>query len=108
MDRFDILRNTGKEVLKSLYEKNEEYSMDDSEYIPIVKTVIKGIENSGKTLGLSPPKIEELSESLKDFIRQLYIGIWLENSEDEEDKELAAQEGKEYFDYIFEYEEHPD
>ena len=107
MERFDILMNAGKEVLKSLYEKNVEEMMDDSEYIPIVKTVIKGIENSGKKLGLSTPKTEELSESLKDFIRQLYIGLWLENSQEEEDKEADAQDGKEYFDYVYEYEEHP-
>lgn len=107
MEYFDILMIAGKDVLMRLYEKNEYDPMDDAEYIPILKSVIEGIENSAKTLGLSDPERKKLSKSLKDFVRRLYIKVWLENLEEGEEEDLAEQEAKENFDYIFKHEEHP-
>lgn len=38
-----IAEGIGKEIIKRLHEYNEEHSLDDAEYIPLIKRIIEAI-----------------------------------------------------------------
>ncbi len=82
----------GKAVLKELSEYNKKDSMDDeNEYFPIIKVIIAGIVNS-----YNGPRSDKdrIGNELLDFIKQLYINMWLEYANEEEDEPDIEQETK--------------
>ena len=107
MNNFDILIGTGKAILDRLHEQNQIYAMDDAEYIPVIKTIIKGIQDYAIKLNLQKEQISKIKSKLKCYARELYLKMWLEHGEEGENVVAAKAEGKENFDYIYKYEEHP-
>jgi hypothetical protein len=109
MNGFDILTGNGITILDRLHEQNQIETMDDAEYIPLIKIIIKGIQDYAIKLNLPKKQISEIEIKLKDYSRKLYLKIWLEQCK-EIDGVISAEaesEGAGTFDYIYEYEEHP-
>ena len=109
MNSFDILTGNGKTILHRIYEQNKIETMDDAEYIPLMKIIIKGIQDYAIKLNLPKKQISKIESELKDYSRKLYLKMWLEQCEEIEGviTAEAESEGTETFDYIYEYEEHP-
>ena len=108
MTTKDVLLDSGKSILQSLHDKNCQEHMDDSEYITIIKTIIKGLSEYAANIELPANQITDLTNSLKKHALTLYLIVWLETGEEGENEEEAIQEGTEYFQYIFEHEMYPE
>ncbi|MCD5380523.1 hypothetical protein LR004_01220 [Candidatus Gracilibacteria bacterium] len=93
-------------IISNIHKKNEILKMDDLEYIPLLKTIILGVEK-GISDG-SNKEVEIMKKKLFLYSRELYLKDWLNNGEEGEDIEQARQEGIEWFDYIYTNEEYPE
>jgi len=109
MNSFDILTGTGKTILDRIYEQNQIEIMDDAEYIPLMKIIIKGIQEYAIKLNIPKKQISKIESKLKDYSRKLYLKMWLKQCEEIDGVVSAEAESEctETFDYIYEYEEHP-
>ncbi len=101
----------GKTILHEYFVYSGKHSMDDVEYIPVVKIIIQGICKS-MTLSKSDKKeIRKVNNQLKDFNRKLYTDLWLKNTKENEGNDIDVDEetesAKYYFDYVYKNEEHP-
>lgn len=100
----------GKEIIKRLHKYNEEYSIDDAEYIPLIKRIIEAIGSYLIQSDKSMSEIENLTGSLVAYAKKLYVEscqIHAEESGEDIPQEQVKDESEEYFDYIYEHEEHP-
>jgi len=104
--------NIGISILKSFYDYYCTQDLDDADYIPVVKVIINGIQESMLSLGVADKEAESLNEKLIDFNRELYKDLWLKNAKRNEDPKDIELDGESesaayYFDYIYEHGEHP-
>ena len=105
--------NIGEAILKKYFDHNCKNAIDDTEYIPIVKVIIQGIEESMLSSNEDKKEIREVKNKLKDFNRKLYTELWLKHARENEDEDDIDEE-KELnsaiycFDYIYKNEEYPD
>lgn len=101
----------GKSILHEYFVYNCKQSMDDVEYIPVIKIIIKGICKSMSLSNCDKKDIREVENKLKDFNRNLYTDLWLKNTKENEGDDLDVDEetesAKYYFDYVYKNEEHP-
>jgi hypothetical protein len=101
----------GESILNKYFDHNCKNSLDDAEYIPIVKIIIHGIEESMLTENIDKKEIMKVKNKLKDFNRKLYTDLWLKNTRENEgddiDEEEESNSAKYYFDYVYKHEEHP-
>ena len=86
--------------------------MDDEDYIPVVKVIINGMQESMLSSGIAEKDVESLKNRLIEFTRELYKERWLEHAREDEDSENLDLDGESesatfYFDYIYEHGEHP-
>ena len=107
--------NIGRKILQNYFAYYTENSLDDVEYIPVVRLVIEGIVEEMASSGLLEPNCNEVAEKLKAYNRTLYQNIWIEHAkEDEDSDEEPLDLAKEYqmakhtFDYIYAHGEHPE
>lgn len=105
----------GRTILRSYFDYYTKKSLDDTEYIPVVRLIIEGMAKEMRSSGMLGPNCHEVVDKLKAFNRSLYQNIWIEHAkEDEEWGEEPADLEKEYesakytFDYIYEHGEHPE
>ncbi len=108
----DIHIKIGKIILKDFFEYNDKEPFDDSEYIPLNKLLINGIAKSISAEGFKEDTVLLVKDELKDFVRDLYINLWLKNATEDEgrdDIDLEEERNRAIytFDYIYEHEEHP-
>ena len=94
----DILLEAGKSVISAFFDRNEKYSMDDAEILPLVKDVVNGISAHSNN-------VEKMREELFRFAQKKYTDICYKDPDVAEDVQL--QENKEYFEYVYENEKHP-
>ena len=104
--------NIGISILKNFYDYYCAQKLDDAEYIPVVKVIINGIQESMLSSGVADKEAESLNEKLIEFNRELYKDLWLKNAKKNEDpKDIDLDSESEsaayYFDYIYEHGEHP-
>ena len=102
--------NIGKSILQDFYDYSCEKSLDDAEYIPVVRIIIEGIVKSMSNANFNKKDIQDTEKGLKEFNCYLYVDEWLNNTkEDEEDMDLEGEteSARYYFEYIYEYGEHP-
>jgi hypothetical protein len=111
MTEINIAEGIGKEIIKHLHDYYEEIKMDDAEYIPLIKRVIKAINNHIGLYDISKSENETLKETLLTYAKDLYVEICQihakENNEDIS-SEQVKEESEEFFDYIYKHEEYPD
>ena len=100
----------GKEIIKRLHQHNEENSLDDTEYIPLIKRIIEAIGVYMSQSDKSKLEIDSLTSTLIGYAKGLYVELCqIHAEEDNEDISLeqVKEESEEYFDYIYEHEDHP-
>jgi hypothetical protein len=105
-----IFLKIGKAILRDYFDYYVENSLDDGEYIPIVRVIIEGIAKEMESGGMGQQGRNELIEKLKNFNRQIYQNRWIkqvEEAEDRLDKEKEYQEAKKTFDYVYKHGKHP-
>ncbi len=107
MDTIDILLESGKSVLQSLHDKNEQETMDDVDYLSIIKSVIHGFSEYLVETSHDPKQISDLKIKLKEHALTLFLILWMKNIEEGENENDVKQEGKEYFQYVYKHGEHP-
>ncbi len=94
-------------IITRLHERYDKKGIDDVEYIPLLKSVINGALDFAEEAELSDNQQTKIKETLFDYARDLYLNGWLMNGEPDEDKEQAAEEGMNWFGYIYENEKYP-
>ena len=107
---MEIHRNIGKSILKDFYDFSSEKSLDDAEYIPVVRVIIKGIVKNMAAENFNKNEIQSIEKDLKEFNRAFYVNGWLKNTKEDEgdiDEEEETESARYYFDYIYEHGEHP-
>ena len=108
MDNLQITKDIGISIINELHQYNEKYAMDDAEYIPIIKTIIKGISAQLISHGYSKLEVDENEKVLKQYCKELYTQACIKHTApDEEEIESEKQQNEEYFDHIYKHEEHP-
>ena len=110
MKEIKIAEGIGKEIIKNLHDYYEEITMDDAEYIPLIKRVIKAINNHIVLYDISKSESETLKEILLIYARDLYVEICQTNAKDDNENISSTQikeESEEFFDYVYEHEEYP-
>jgi len=108
----DNYENIGIAILKNFFNYYHEQRLDDTEYIPVVKIIIDGIQESMLSSGITEKDVESLKNRLIEFTRELYKELWLEHAKENEDNEVfdldsESESAEYYFDYIYEHGEHP-
>ena len=110
MTEINIAEGIGKEIIKKLHDYYEEITMEDAEYIPLIKRVIKAINNYISLYDISKFDNKTLKETLLVYARDLYVEVCQinakENGEDISSKQVK-EESEEIFNYIYEHEEYP-
>ena len=107
---MDTYLNIGKSILQDYFNYYCEESLDDAEYIPVVKVIIDGITKSMDSEHFKGEDIQNIKETLKEFNRDLYVANWLKQTKEDEgslDSEGETESATYYFDYIYEHGEHP-
>jgi len=104
--------NIGISILKNFYDYYCAQKLDDAEYIPVVKVIINGIQESMLSSGVPDKEAESLNEKLIGFNRELYKDLWLKNAKKNEDPkdidlDSEAESAAYYFGYVYEHGEHP-
>ena len=105
----------GKTILHKYFDYYIKHTIDDTEYIPVVRLIIEGIAKEMKSSGMPEPGWKEVARKLKDFNLQMYQNIWIKHAkedydpEDEEhfDLEKESELAKYTFDYIYKHGKHP-
>ncbi len=107
---FDI----GKSILRDYSAYNKKSPVDDTEYIPIVRVIIRGITKEMESSGIGESNRKEVAEKLRAFNRSLYEDIWIEHAKEDHDPDEGPLDlKKEYesarytFDYIYKHGKHP-
>ena len=107
--------NTGKTILQKYFDYYRDKSLDDTEYLPVVRLIIEGIAEGMSSAGMLMPYCDEVAGKLKAFNRSLYQNHWIEQVKEDQDPkeepfdlESEYQLAKHTFDYIYEHGEHPE
>jgi len=106
--------NLGRTILQKYFDYYREKSLDDTEYLPVVRLIIEEIAEEMRSFGLLEPNYTEVAEKLKAFNCSLYQNRWIEQLKEDQDPDDPFDLKKEYelaqytFDYIYEHGEHPE
>ncbi|HSB05724.1 MAG TPA: hypothetical protein VLK23_11070 [Thermodesulfobacteriota bacterium] len=105
----------GKRILQKYFDYSNEKSLDDTEYIPVVRLIIEGISEEMSSAGMPGSSCNEVAEKLKAFNRSLYQNIWIKHTKEDQDPdeepldlEKEYETAKRTFDYIYDHGEHPE
>ena len=66
----------------------------DENYIPVVKVIISGMQESMMSSGVTERNVESLKSRLIEFSRGLYKELWLEHAREDEDSENLDLDGE--------------
>jgi hypothetical protein len=106
--------DTGKTILQKYFDYYRNKSLDDTEYLPVVRLIIEGITEEMSSAGMLMPYCDEVAGKLKAFNCSLYRNRWIEQLKEDQDPDDPFDLEKEYelaqniFDYIYEHGEHPE
>jgi hypothetical protein len=78
-----------------------EQSMDDAEYILVVRVLIETAETLLEEIGHPASGIETAAWKLMEFAKDLYVRFCLEQNPEIANREDFAEESRELFDYVF-------
>jgi len=103
----------GRTILQKYFDYYTENSLDDTEYIPVVRLIIEGISEEMRSAGMPGSSCDEVAKKLKEFNRILYQNLWIEQAredadEDSLDPQKECESARYTFDYIYEHGEHPE
>lgn len=91
----------GESIIRRFFDYYEDVGLDDeTEFFPILKTIILGIADSFK----NSSQKAEIQKELKEYSKQLYISLWLlhaEEDEEEIDVENEREEAIRKFEEIY-------
>ncbi|MEW6654028.1 MAG: hypothetical protein AB1394_11255 [Bacteroidota bacterium] len=107
MDEILFSENIGKSIIQFQYVHYNINTLDDEELIPIIKAVINGISSHLLSIGNKKAEINKLTNNLKRYCKDLYLEVWLNNREEDEDMNIAKINGEKYFEHLYKYEKHP-
>ena len=108
-----IFLRVGRTILRKYFDYYTQNSLDDTEYIPVVRLIIEGITEEMDSAGMPESSCDEVAEKLKTFNRILYQNLWIENTREDADEEpldpqKECESARYTFDYIYEHGEHPE
>lgn len=107
MKRQEIVE-VATSIITRLHERFDVKGIDDVDFIPMIKSVIKGSTDSAEEYELPESEINKLSNDLFVYAKGLYIhGCLINNECDPDDHEFIA-ESEEWFEYIYEHEKYPE
>ena len=105
----------GRRILRKYFDYSNENSLDDTEYIPVVRLIIEGISEGMRSAGTPGSSCDEVADKLKAFNRSLYQNIWIEHAREDQgpdeeplDLEKEYKAAKRTFDYIYKHGEYPE
>ena len=102
---------TARNILRKFFLYSEENTIDDAEYIPVVRLIIESTVEMIHKGGINAKQREDLKLRLIQFNRQMYENLWIKNTrKDEGDNfnyEDELERAKYTFDYIYEHGRHP-
>jgi hypothetical protein len=107
MDKLEFTEGLAKKIIKDQHQFFDTNKSEDLEHITNIKRIIVSISDYLSTEGVPEDKINDLDESLRDLTRQLYIGSCIKNRDEDEDKDVVAEESEVWFDFIYENEKYP-
>jgi hypothetical protein len=113
MEKYSVIETAegiGKAIINRLHKQNEDYSMDDAEYIPLVKRIIEAVGIYICQNDELKSSADNLTGALIDYAKELYVELCQFHAEEggeDISSEQVKEESEEYFDYIYEHEEHP-
>jgi hypothetical protein len=107
MDELRLAEDIGRAILLKQNEHFMKDELDNLEHIAIIKVIIGGITDCLRKNDFSEKDVNAISQSLKQFSKDLFIESWMTSIEEGEDLDEARTEGEDYFDYIFEHEKYP-
>ncbi len=94
-------------IITRLHERYDKLNMDDADYIPLIKSVIIGAVDFAEELELSKVQQKKIKENIYSYARGLYLEGWLNNIEEDEDRDVVRKEGMDLYDYIYKNEKYP-
>ncbi len=101
----------GESMFQEYFDYYRKHSIDDAEYIPVVKVMIRGICKSMTLSNSDKKEIGKVNNQLKNFNRKLYTDFWIKNTKENEgddmDVDKETESAKYYFDYVYKNGEHP-
>lgn len=94
-------------IITRLHERYENKTMDDADYIPLIKSVISGAIDFAEKSELSKEQQKRIKEETLNYARGIYIEGWLKSGDEAQDREQATQEGLDWYNYIYKNEKYP-
>lgn len=111
MTDINLAKGIGREIIKQLHTHNEENSLDDSEYIPVIKRIVEAINSRMQRNGISKSENETLKVSLIKYAMGLYVDLCQKHSIENDENlslEQVKEESEEFFKYIYKHEDYPE
>ena len=75
----------GRAISRDYFKYYQKHSLDDTEYIPMVKTIINSIARTMKADGFDDRTINNVEGELIQLNMNLYIRRWLKHAEEDEE-----------------------
>lgn len=94
-------------IITRLHERYDKETMDDADYIPLIKSVILGAIDFAEESELSKDQQKRIKEETLNYARGIYIEGWVKSGNKAQDIEQATQEGLDWYDYIYKNEKYP-
>jgi hypothetical protein len=113
--KYEVYLCIGRTILRKYFNYYTKNTLDDTEYIPVVRLIVEGIAEEMRSAGMGKRNCDEVAKKLKLFNRSLYQNLWIEHAKGDQDPDeepLGLEEeyesAKYTFDYIYEHGKHPD
>ena len=85
-DSLPVVVKLAKRVIENLYKWNEEDSLDDSRFVPLIRYVVDAVERQALDEGLSPETAEKAATDVRRFGVDIYVQLCRRNAPDEADE----------------------
>ncbi len=110
---YQTFMNTMTKIVNHILDEHFEYIkrdvVDDIEMIKELKFILNGVRNYLKDINEDDEKIQSLLSKFKEFTKERYMKVYIENFDEEDDmtEREKSEEASNYFEYVFDKEEHP-
>ncbi len=96
----DIIFGT-KAIISGMFRQNREYGeMDDSFFMPMLKTCLNTLAENSRKAGLPKSEIKAIHDALYQHALDEYVTVWLQNAREDSpgcDEEEEIEEATEKF-----------
>ena len=96
---LEMAVRAAKRVVEKVYEWNDEDSLDDSRFAPLVRCIADAVERQALDEGFSRDTAAKATTEIKEFGIQLYVDLCRRNVPDEADE----KEDRETFEYLMKH-----